>query len=264
VRVALGISYNGAQYHGWQIQPDVVTVQGRLEHAVKQFILEPLTVVCAGRTDTGVHAHNQVVHIDTDILRDEFSWVRGVNAFLPADIRVIWARHMSGDQAAFHARNTAVRRRYRYVLYQSQVASAISHTQQGWVFLPLDDALMQQAAHAWLGEQDFSAFRSAQCQALSPIKTMHRLDIQTMGSYTVLCFEASAFLHHMVRNMMGTLIAIGTAKRPVSWAAELLATKDRRKGDPTFMPNGLYLDGVKYPDEYGLDELSWSQRPYLV
>jgi tRNA pseudouridine38-40 synthase len=264
MRVALGVAYNGAHYHGWQVQLQVSTVQAQLERAIEAFVLAPHQVTCAGRTDTGVHAHQQVVHLDTEVLRDEFSWVRGVNAFLPADIRVQWARHMTGDLSNFHARKLAVRRRYRYVLTQAAVASATMHPLQGWVFLPLDDELMRLAAKAWLGEQDFSAFRAAECQALSPNKTLHRLDIERVGDYRVFCFEANAFLHHMVRNMMGTLIAIGTGKRPLSWAQELLAAKDRRKGDPTFMPNGLYLDGVKYPEVYGLDGLTWATRPYLV
>ncbi len=264
MRVALGISYHGAHYHGWQIQPAVPTVQSHIERAIHSFALVPLASFCAGRTDTGVHAHAQVIHIDTEVMRDEFSWVRGVNAFLPADIRVQWARHMTADLANFHARNSAMRRRYRYVLYQSAIAPAIAADLAGWVFQPLDDQAMRAAAAAWIGELDFSAFRSSECQALSPVKTMYRIDIESHGPWRIFTFEASAFLHHMVRNMMGTLLAIGMGKRSVPWAAELLSLGDRKLGDPTFMANGLYLDGVKYPEVYQLDALTWSERPYLV
>lgn len=264
MRVALGISYQGTPYCGWQIQPAVATVQARLERAIEQFALAEIGTICAGRTDTGVHAQTQVVHFDTEVLRDEFSWVRGVNAFLPADIRVTWARHMQGGNAGFHARNSAQRRRYRYLLYQAPVASAIASKRCGWTFLSLDDDKMLAASRHWLGTHDFSAFRSSECQALDPVKLMHRISMEAHGPWRVFSFEASAFLHHMVRNMMGTLVAIGAGKRPVTWAKELLDAADRRLGDPTFMPDGLYLDAVKYPEQYGLDELTWADNLYLL
>lgn len=260
----MGVSYQGAAYCGWQIQPVAPTVQARLQAALKSFTLTDISTICAGRTDTGVHARAQVLHFDTEVKRDEFSWVRGVNAFLPADIRVQWARCLSDSQAGFHARNSAMRRRYRYVLYESPVAPAIAHTLCGWIFMPLDGEAMRQAAMQWVGEHDFSAFRSSECQALSPLKTMHEITIEKQGPWWLFSFEASAFLHHMVRNMMGTLVAIGSDKRAANWAAELLASKDRKLGDPTFMASGLYLDGVKYPELYELDELTWRSTPYLL
>jgi tRNA pseudouridine38-40 synthase len=271
MRVVLGVSYQGAAYCGWQIQPVVPTVQARLQAALKSFALVDISTICAGRTDTGVHARAQVVHFDTQVMRDEASWVRGVNAFLPADIRVQWSRCLPepGDEqtsfhARFHARNSAVRRRYRYVLYESPVASAIGHTLAGWVFTPLDEQAMRRAAAQWIGEHDFSAFRSSECQALSPLKIMHEISIEKHGPWWVFGFEGSAFLHHMVRNMMGTLVAIGCGKRDANWAAELLASRDRKLGEPTFMAAGLYLDGVKYPEQFQLDELTWRSNTYLV
>ncbi len=271
MRIAIGVSYQGAAYCGWQIQPIVATVQARLQAALKSFALVDISTICAGRTDTGVHARAQVVHFDTQVMRDEASWVRGVNAFLPVDIRVQWARCLpepSDEQtsfhARFHARNSAMRRRYRYVLYESPVAPAIGHTLTGWVFTPLNEQAMRQAAAQWVGAHDFSAFRSSECQALSPQKTMYNIDIEKHGPWWVFSFEGSAFLHHMVRNMMGTLVAIGNGKRDVAWAAELLASRDRKLGEPTFMAAGLYLDGIQYPATFELDALTWRTYPFLI
>jgi tRNA pseudouridine38-40 synthase len=265
-RIALGLSYCGSAYHGWQLQAQLPTVQSLLERAVARFLdLPQVSTVCAGRTDAGVHALNQVVHLDTDAAREMFSWVRGTNSFLPADIRVNWAQAVQED---FHARNSATRRRYRYLLYEGPVAPAIAAGRAGWVFTPRETPLkpgpMREAAAQLIGEHDFSSFRAAQCQALSPVKWLYRLDIERQGPWWTFTFEASAFLHHMVRNIMGTLLAIGTGKRPPDWAARLLALRDRTQGDPTFMPDGLYLDGVAYPERFGLNERSWQQQPLLL
>lgn len=263
-RVALGLGYSGRAYHGWQVQPGLASVQQRVEQALAEFATQPVGTVCAGRTDTGVHAQQQVVHLDSPVERAEFSWVRGVNRFLPPDIRVQWARAVPDG---FHARNSAVRRRYRYVLFEGPVAPATAHGQVGWVFTPLATPLqidvMREAAALLRGQHDFSAFRAAECQALSPVKHLHRLDIVQRGPWWLFTFEADAFLHHMVRNLMGSLLAVGLGRRSVPALAALLASRDRTRGDPTFMPDGLYLDGVAYPAHYGLDALSWQPRDTL-
>jgi tRNA pseudouridine38-40 synthase len=267
MRIALGLSYRGSGYHGWQTQQSspVLTVQDAVERAITRFVADPagesMTTVCAGRTDAGVHARMQVVHFESPVKRDDFSWVRGVNTFLPPDVRVLWAREVP---PSFHARNSALRRRYQYRLLESPVAPAIEHGLAGWTFLPLDGAAMQQAARQWLGEHDFSSFRSSECQAPSPVKTLYAIEIDHRAPWWVFRFEGSAFLHHMVRNMMGTLLAIGSGRRPVSWASELLQLRDRTHGDPTFMPGGLYLDGIQYPEEFGLNALAWPDMPTLL
>lgn len=259
-RIALGVSYRGSAYHGWQRQAGVPSVQQCVEEAIARFAVQPLATVCAGRTDAGVHALRQVLHLDAPIEREQFSWVRGVNNFLPLDVRITWAQPVP---AHFHARNSAQRRRYRYLLHEGPVAPALAHGLMGWVFTPRDAPLqiapMQAAAAHWLGEHDFSAFRAAECQALSPVKRLHHIGIERRGSAWRFSFEADAFLQHMVRNMMGTLLAVGSGKRPPAWAAELLGLRDRRRGDPTFMPDGLVLDGVAYPEAFGLAALSWQE-----
>lgn len=242
-RIALGVAYRGEAYHGWQSQPDGRTVQDHLQKALSQFAAQPVSTVCAGRTDTGVHGLNQVVHFDTPLNRDPFSWVRGTNRYLPADISVQWCREVPAD---FHARNHARGRRYRYLLLESPVRPAIERSACGWVFRPLDAAAMRAAAAHLIGEHDFSAFRSADCQALSPIKQVHRIDISQRGAYWRFDFEAVAFLHHMVRNIMGCLLAVGTGTRQPDWVAQVLAGRSRALAAPTFAPDGLYFVGPVY------------------
>jgi tRNA pseudouridine38-40 synthase len=249
VRIALGISYRGSSYAGWQRQAVDDTVQSRVEAALGAFAAVPITVVCAGRTDAGVHAVQQVVHLDTDIDRDDFSWVRGTNRFLPRDIAVQWCRRVD---AGFHARNSARGRRYRYVLLESPVRPSLEADLCGWVFRPLDGEAMREAAAALIGVHDFSAFRSSQCQALSPVKTMRSVQIDRHGAYWRLEFDASAFLHHMVRNLMGCLVAVGQGRRPASWMTEVLASRDRDAAEPTFAPQGLYFLGPYYDAAHGL------------
>jgi tRNA pseudouridine38-40 synthase len=249
VRIALGVSYRGQAYLGWQSQPGGQTVQDRLEAALAAFAASPLRTVCAGRTDTGVHALNQVVHFDTAVEREANSWVRGVNRYLPADIAVQWCRFVA---PSFHARAAARGRRYAYVLLESPVRPALEAGAAGWCFRPLDGDAMRRAALCLIGEHDFSAFRAAECQAASPIKTLNELVISQHGAYWRFEFDATAFLYHMVRNIMGCLLAVGSGTRPAGWMAEVLASRNRSFAAPTFAADGLYFLGPYYDPEHDL------------
>ena len=250
-RLALGVAYVGQRFHGWQSQPGGQTVQDHLEGALSRFADVPVATVCAGRTDTGVHALQQVVHLDAPAQRDLSSWVRGTNRFLPADIAVQWCHDVP---AGFHARNSARGRRYRYLLLESAVRPALEAGRCGWVFRPLDGQAMQRAAAHLLGEHDFSAFRAAACQALTPVKTLRQLDITRRGDYWRFDFEASAFLHHMVRNIVGCLAAVGTGTRASHWMAEVLASRSREAAAPTHAAAGLYFVGPYYDPVLGVPE----------
>ena len=242
-RWALGVSYRGSAYKGWQSQPDGQTVQDHLERALSTFAATRVTTVCAGRTDAGVHALNQVVHFDAPVQRDAFSWVRGTNRFLPPDIAVQWSKPMPSD---FHARFAARGRRYRYVLLRSPVRPSLETGLVGWVFHELALPPMRAAAQILLGEHDFSSFRSSECQAKSPVKTLREIAIEQRSAYWHFHFDASAFLHHMVRNIMGCLLAVGSGRRPVGWMRDVLAARDRDAGAPTFPAAGLYFVGPYY------------------
>ena len=247
--MALGVSYRGSAYHGWQSQADGLTVQDRLEAALAQFAGAPVATVCAGRTDAGVHALQQVVHLDTPLDRDLHSWVRGSNRYLPRDIAVQWCRAVSTD---FHARYSAIGRRYRYVVLESSVRPSLEAGLCGWVFRPLDAAALRAAAALLVGEHDFSSFRSVECQAKSPVKTMRAITVERHGAYWHFDFDASAFLHHMVRNLMGSLLIVGSGRKPVAWMAEVLAARKREVAAPTFAPDGLYFIGPYYDARHGL------------
>ena len=242
-RLALGISYRGTAYHGWQSQPGGSTVQDQLERALSAFATVPVSTVCAGRTDTGVHGLNQVVHLDAPVARDPFSWVRGTNRFLPADIAVEWCRAVPDD---FHARHHARGRRYRYLLREAPTRSALEAGLVGWTFRPLEGDAMRSAAGHLIGEHDFSAFRAAACQALSPVKTLRRLEVRRRGMLWIFDFEASAFLHHMVRNIVGCLDFVGSGRRSPEWMAQVLAGRRREAAAPTFAADGLYFLGPIY------------------
>ena len=241
--MALGVSYRGQAYQGWQSQPGGNTVQDRLEFALSRFADHTVRVMCAGRTDTGVHALNQVVHLDTQIERESFSWVRGTNRYLPADIAVQWSQAMPD---AFHARFSALGRRYVYVLLESAVRPAVESGSVGWSLRALDAAAMQAGARQLLGEHDYSAFRSAECQAASPVKTIRAIRVTRRGAYWRFDFDANAFLHHMVRNLMGCLLAVGSGARSASWLGDVLRSKDRRLAAATFPADGLYFVGPYY------------------
>lgn len=251
MRLALGLSYRGTAYAGWQVQPDLATVQGEVEAALTTFAAEPMGVTCAGRTDAGVHAIQQVVHLDTRLEREPFSWVRGTNRFLPHDIAVQWCRPVGDD---FHARFAARGRRYRYVLLESPVRPALDAGRVGWTFRRLDGSAMRRAADLLLGEHDFSAFRSSECQARSPVKTMRSIAIERRGAHWRFDFDASAFLHHMVRNLMGCLVAVGAGRRNATWLADVLASRQRERAAPTFAPDGLYFLGPYYDAAHGLPD----------
>ncbi len=251
-RIALGLQYDGSGWQGWQTQPHGRTIQDALEKALAAFTQQAIATTCAGRTDAGVHALSQVVHFDTHAAREAFSWVRGVNALLPSSVAVRWAAEVGGGESGFHARFSASARTYHYLIYNHAVRSPLWERRAGWVFRPLDAPAMQAAALALLGEHDFSAFRAAECQARSPVRTMQRIQVRRAGDVLVVTLQANAFLHHMVRNIVGSLIQIGNGNRPVEWMAELLAGRDRESAAPTFCPDGLYLAKVDYDACWGL------------
>ena len=251
MRLALGITYNGSGYEGWQSQLSGNTIQDKLELALAKFSLQPIRVNCAGRTDAGVHGLMQVVHFDTLLQRESASWVRGTNAFLPLDIAVQWARVVPDE---FHSRGSAIARRYAYVVLESPVRPSVEAGRVGWIYRTLDGDNMRKAAAYLLGEHDFSSFRAAQCQAKSPVKHIQRIDItQKLGSpYWRFEFEANAFLHHMIRNIMGCLVAVGQGFEKPEWIVDVLATRRRDAAAPTFSPDGLYFLGPIYEEKYSL------------
>ncbi len=251
MRIALGLSYSGTGYEGWQSQLSGNTVQDQLEKALVKFTGSPLRTLCAGRTDAGVHALMQVVHFDTGLKRDLSSWVRGVNAFLPRDIAVQWAHDVPDD---FHCRGSAISRRYAYVLLESPVRPSVEVGRVGWVYRDMDEAAIRAAAAQLIGEHDFSSFRAAQCQAKSPVKTIARIDVSRQGPYWRFEFEANAFLHHMIRNIMGCLVAVGQGTQAAGWIAEVIAARNRDAAAPTFSPDGLYFLGPRYEAHYGLPD----------
>jgi tRNA pseudouridine38-40 synthase len=250
-RLALGLSYRGTAYHGWQSQPDGRTVQDHVEAALSEFAARRVTTLCAGRTDAGVHAINQVLHLDAPVQREPFAWVRGSNRYLPKDIALQWCVPVASD---FHARNSALGRRYRYLLLQSAVRPALEVGLCGWSFKPLDGVAMREAAARLIGEHDFSSFRAAECQAASPVKTMRAITIEARGAYWHFGFDASAFLHHMVRNLMGCLLAVGSGQRPPGWIDEVLAARSREAAAPTFSADGLYFVGPYYDARFAIPE----------
>lgn len=251
MRLALGVSYLGQAYDGWQSQPSGRTVQDQLERALEKFATQPVSTLCAGRTDAGVHGLMQVVHFDAPVQREPFSWVRGTNTFLPADIAVHWAQPVPD---AFHSRASATARRYAYIVLESAVRPSVEAGRVGWVFRPLDGAAMQQAADMLVGEHDFTSFRASACQARSPVKTLAPVSIRRRGSYWRFDFEANAFLHHMIRNIMGCLLTIGQGHQPPGWMREVLAARSRDAAAPTFSPDGLYFLGPVYDDHWGLPQ----------
>lgn len=263
-RIVLGVQYDGMPWHGWQTQSSGLTVQDRLEGALEKFSCVPQQTHCAGRTDAGVHALEQVVHFDTQIDRPLSSWVRGVNAFLPPSIAVRWAASVPAQSPdGFHARFCARARTYQYVLYNHPVRSPLLAGKAGWVFRPLDLERMQHAADVLLGTHDFSAFRAVDCQAKSAVKTLHQLDITRQRDLIIFQFQANAFLHHMVRNIVGSLVHVGKGKQSVAWLADVLATRDRHRAAPTFMPDGLYLTKIDYDPKWHLPQQPMALLPWL-
>ena len=270
MRIALGLQYDGSSYSGWQTQVNQNSVQDELEKAITAFVGEaskhsPIKTITAGRTDAGVHALGQVIHFDTNVEREDFSWVRGVNSFLPPSIVVNWAKEVPEE---FSARFSAFERTYVYALHAGPCRSPMVNARAGYLLLPpnkwLDIDGMKKSAECLVGEQDFSSFRSSECQSKTPIKTMYSIEIISEEPWLYFRFRGNAFLHHMVRNLVGCFLQIGQGRQTPDWMAEVLAAKDRKIAAPTFMPDGLYLAKVSYPEEFGIPapwlENSWLPR----
>jgi len=252
-RIALGIEYNGSCFNGYQAQKNdsVITIQESLESALSEVANHPVTLHCAGRTDAGVHATGQVVHFDAQFDRPESAWVRGANAILPPTISICWSRQVSPD---FHARFSATSRRYRYIFYNNKVKPAILSNLVTHHYRTLDEKAMHEAAQLLLGENDFTSFRGAACQSSTPMRNMMQLSVTRQGDFVIMEVTANAFLLHMVRNIAGVLQAIGAGMKPAEWAAEVLASKDRKLAGVTAHADGLYLVKVTYPEHFGLPE----------
>ncbi|PIT30289.1 tRNA pseudouridine(38-40) synthase TruA, partial [Snodgrassella alvi] len=246
-RWALTLAYDGGAFHGWQKQPDgLYTIQSVLEEALSSIAAEPVNVVVAGRTDAGVHATGQVVHFDTYAQRSAEAWLRGTNTAMDKNIRIVRAQPVAAE---FHARFDAYGRRYRYMLESSRVRMPQLRGRVGWTHYPLNMDLMREAAEMLIGEHDFSSFRSSDCQAKSPVKTLYQLRLAGSPELMAIDFHGSAFVHNMVRNIVGALVYVGAGKLSVAGFAQLVAAKSRRLAPPTFMPDGLYLTGVDYPQQ---------------
>lgn len=269
MRIALGLQYDGSPYAGWQVQHDQLTVQGELEKAITSFIGveackdHPVHTITAGRTDAGVHALGQVVHFDAHVERDEFSWVRGVNSFLPSSIVVNWAKPVPEE---FSARFSAYERTYIYALHAGPCRSPMMSARAGFVVLPpniwFDVEAMKEAAKCLIGEHDFTSFRSSECQSKTPVKTMYAIDIISQEPWLYFRIRGNAFLHHMVRNLVGSFLLVGRGKRRPEWMAEVLAAKNRHLAAPTFMADGLYLAKIAYPEEFAIPA-PWLENSWL-
>ena len=251
MRIALGIEYDGSQFFGWQSQTGGGTVQDALQAALSSIAGEVIATIAAGRTDAGVHALEQVVHFETSVARPLTAWVRGVNSLLPKSIAVLWA-HVVPDE--FHARFSAQSRSYCYLLINRPVRSAVQYGRVGWYHAPLDETKMCVAANYLLGEHDFSAFRAAECQAKSPVKNLTQLAITRQGDNIIFDLNANAFLHHMVRNIVGCLVYVGKGKHPPLWMRDVLESRNRHLAAPTFAPDGLYLRHIAYDAKWGLPQ----------
>lgn len=269
MRIALGLQYDGSSYSGWQAQPNQLTVQGELEKAITAFIgpeaskSHPVQTITAGRTDAGVHALGQVVHFDTPVEREVFSWARGVNSYLPKSIVVNWAKYVPDD---FSARFSAFERTYIYALHAGPCRSPMMNERAGYLMLPphkwFDIAAMKKSAEYLIGEHDFSSFRSSECQSKTPIKTMYSIEIISDEPWLYFRIRGNAFLHHMVRNLVGCFLQIGQGRQKPEWMAQVLAARDRRVAAPTFMPDGLYLTQISYPAQFEIPA-PWLKNSWL-
>ncbi len=248
-RLALGIEYDGSRYYGWQRQREVRSVQEKLEKALSQVANESVSVFCAGRTDAGVHATGQVVHFETQAARKDAAWTLGVNANLPGDIAVRWVTEVP---ESFHARFSATARRYRYIIYNHRLRPAVLQRGVTHFHMPLDAGRMHRAAQCLLGENDFTSFRAVQCQSRTPWRNVMHVQVERYGAWVVVDIKANAFVHHMVRNIVGSLLEVGCGNQPEAWIAELLAAKDRTLAAATAKAEGLYLVAVDYPDAYAI------------
>jgi len=249
MRYALGIEYDGKNYCGWQRQKNVIGVQQKLEQALSKIADEKIEVVCAGRTDTGVNATNQVIHFDTTKLRKDVAWTLGINTYLPKDIAVTWVKKVDNN---FHARFSATARRYRYIINNYRFRSAILSSGISNYHYPLDEKIMHEAAQYLIGRHDFTSFRTVHCQSHSPTRTIEHCNITRQGDYIIVDIKANAFLHHMVRNIVGSLMRVGQQLEPILWIKEVLNAKNRCLAGVTAPPEGLYFVEVDYPEEFGL------------
>ncbi len=249
MRIALALEYDGSQYHGWQAQTGLHTVQHAVEAALSKVADSTISVVCAGRTDTGVHATNQIIHFDTDKERTIRAWMHGANSYLPKDICFKWGKEVP---ESFNARYSAVSRRYRYIIYNNPVRPGLLRSNVTWQYKQLDHRLMHQAAQHLMGENDFTSFRAVECQSNTPMRNVHKIEVTRQGDLVMLDVTANAFLHHMVRNIAGVLITVGTGKQSVSWVADVLKARDRKLGAETAPSYGLYLVHVAYPQEFNI------------
>lgn len=262
MRIALGIEYDGSAYHGWQRQGhESATVQEVLEKALSRVANHPVTVICSGRTDAGVHGVGQVIHFETTAVRTERAWTHGGNAALPDNISVRWAKPVPQE---FHARFSAYARRYCYVIYNHPVRPALGMKHMTWQYRPLDIEKMQQGSRYLVGTHDFTSFRALGCQAKSPIKTLHEIELVQKGPLILMSVRANAFLHHMVRNIAGVLMAVGTGKAPVEWVGEVLDVRDRAQGGVTAPPFGLYFMEAQYPEHFEIPRVLHDYPPIVV
>jgi tRNA pseudouridine38-40 synthase len=259
MRIALGIEYDGRNFCGWQTQPSRCSAQDALERALTEIAGHDVATICAGRTDAGVHALGQVVHFDSPADRRESAWIRGTNALLPSGLAVTWMRPVPLE---FNARYSAFERRYRYILLNHPVRPAANHGRVGWYHAPLDLGSMREAASVLLGEHDFSAFRSSECQAKSPVRELRCLDVHASRDYVIFELAANGFLHHMVRNIVGSLIYVGNGRQDPEWLARVLSSRDRALAAPTVDAAGLYLEHVSYDAKWGLPQRNRSAWPY--
>ncbi len=256
MRIAMGIEYDGTAYNGWQRQRTGHGVQAVIERAVAAVANAPAETFCAGRTDTGVHATAQVVHFDTEAQRDQRGWLLGINSNLPDDVNATWVEFVDAE---FHARYSATARTYRYLVLNRLVRSSLFRHRAWWVYQPLSIEPMQTAAAMLLGEHDFSAFRAAGCQARTAHREITLLQVERHAEWLAITVSANAFLQHMVRNISGLLVAIGAGEQPPQWAAEVLASRDRKLGGVAAPPHGLTLVDVAYPDRFGLPRTETGQ-----
>ncbi len=258
-KIVLGIEYQGTHYCGWQFQDHCDSVQQNLQKALSFVANEEVSLFCAGRTDSAVHAVGQVVHFETLATRPDRAWTEGVNTKLPRDIRVIWVKKLADD---FHARFSAIARQYRYVIFNRSVHSAVLASRVTWIAKPLDEVKMHASAQALLGQQDFSSFRASGCQAKHANREVQHVSVTRRGDFVFLDLQANAFLHHMVRNIAGSLIAVGRGEQSVNYMQELLALKDRQKAGVTAPAAGLYFVNAIYPDKWNIprvpvNEILW-------
>lgn len=258
MRIAMGIEYDGSQFSGWQRQAHAIGVQQVLEQALSKVADHPIDVVCAGRTDAGVHATAQVVHFDTDAVRTMRAWMLGTTCNLPPEVCVTWAQPVADE---FHARFSAIGRQYRYIILNRTVRPSLLRHRVCWEHAPLDAARMAEASRCLIGEHDFSSFRAQGCQAKHPLREVYSLEIHRHGEFVYLDIAANAFLHHMVRNIAGTLLAVGRGDQPVAWVQDVLAARDRTTGGITASAAGLYLVQVRYQEQFGVPQTA--QLPCL-